>query len=84
MITIFNRKELCITFSMQEQSEIREKLKNNKIKYYLKTINRNSPSAFGDTRARSVTLGQKMELAYEYIFFIHKDDLAQAKGIVRK
>ena len=46
MITILNRKELCITFSMTEQANIREALSKNNIDYYIKTINRMSPSLF--------------------------------------
>ena len=37
MITVFNRIELVTTYSMEEQANIREKLKSNKIDYRLKT-----------------------------------------------
>ena len=43
MITIFNRRELCIVFSMAEQSNIRGKLFANNINNYIKTVNRMSP-----------------------------------------
>ena len=82
MITIFNRKELFITFSIQKQSEIRQILSDNKIHYKLKTINRNSSSAFNDMRARTGTLGQNLNNDYEYIFYIHKRDYNLAKSLL--
>lgn len=85
MITIFNRRELCIVFSMAEQSEIRKILSTNKIDYYLRTINRSSPSPFsGASRARTGSMGQRMDLNYEYIFYVHKKDYDLAKNIIRK
>ena len=44
MITIFNRKELIITYDMQKQSEVRTLLQNNGIKYDVKVLNLRSPS----------------------------------------
>lgn len=82
MITIFNRKELIITFSMQKQSELRQILNDNNIDYRLKTINRNSPSALNDSRARTGTLGQDLNIAYEYIFYVHKSDYDLAKTLL--
>lgn len=83
MITIFNRKELFITFSMKAQADTRAALKKNNIKYYLKTINMNSPSAIGGTRGRG-TFGQNLDMSYEYIFYVHKNDLERAKGSIRR
>ncbi|HCL04020.1 MAG TPA: hypothetical protein DHW61_16700 [Lachnoclostridium phytofermentans] len=82
MITIFNRKELLSTFSMQKQSELRQILNDHKIDYRLKTINRNSPSAFNDSRAHTGTLGQNLDIAYEYIFYVHKRDYDFAKTLL--
>ncbi|ABX42863.1 conserved hypothetical protein [Lachnoclostridium phytofermentans ISDg] len=82
MITLFNRKELIITFSMQKQSELRQILNDNNIDYRLKTINRNSPSALNDSRARTGTLGQDLNIAYEYIFYVHKRDYDLAKTLL--
>ncbi|WP_066714641.1 hypothetical protein [Clostridium sp. Marseille-P299] len=84
MITIFNRKELCITFSMKEQAEIRNALKAENIKYITKVINRNSSSPFMSERARTGTLGQNMEKAYEYIIYVHKKDYERAKYVINK
>ena len=82
MITIFNRRELLITFSMKQQADIREVLDANKINYSIKVVNRNSPSVFSDTRARTGTFGQNIDVAYEYIIYVNKDDFAFAKKLI--
>ena len=46
MITVLNRKELFITYSIKKQSEIRDALYNNNIDYRIRTVNRMSPSPF--------------------------------------
>ena len=84
MITVFNRKELFSTYLMSKQSEIRNILSNNKIDYTLKTINRKSPSPLSaGARARTGTLGENLDLAYEYIFFVKKQDFEQAAHLIK-
>ncbi len=83
MITFFNRKELISTFSMKQQSDIRDILSANNIDYSVKVINRNSPSVFADTRARTGTFGQNMDSAYEYIIYVHKKDYVNAKSSLK-
>lgn len=82
MLNIFNRKELMITFSMKKQSQVRDVLEQNHIRYYLKVVNRNSASFFGDSRLRTGTLGQDIEHLYEYIFYVRKKDFSQAKYVI--
>lgn len=85
MITIFNRKELCITYSMKKQSDIRYALVDKNIEYQIKTINRMSASPFSSgTRARSGSFGQKMDLNYEYIFYVRKVDYENAKHAINR
>ena len=45
MISIFNRKELLITYDMKKQSEVRTILKNNEIEYKVKVKNILSPTS---------------------------------------
>lgn len=80
MIHIFNRRDLLITYSMKEQARVRDILRQNKIDYTIKTLNRNSPSALSDIRAKTGTLGQDMDIAYQYTIYVKKADyeLAQA------
>lgn len=78
MLTIFNRRELLCTFSMQQQARLRDRLEARDIPYSLRTVNRNAPSPFSDTRARTDTPGQNPERTYEYIIYVHKKDYDQA------
>jgi len=85
MITIFNRKEIYLTYSMSELAKIRDKLSQGNIKYYVKTINRMSPSPFArGTRSRTGSFGQNMDLNYEYIIYVHKKDYKQAKYVINQ
>lgn len=84
MITIFNRREVCITYSMQEQSEIRTLLADSGIDYSVKVVNRKSPSpADAGSRARTGTFGEDLSKMYEYIFYVHKDDMEKAKHMIQ-
>ncbi len=85
MINIFNRKELCVVFSMKEQGNIREALFKNNIEYFIRTVNRMSPSPFTrGTRSGAGSFGQNMDLNYEYVFYVHKKDYNLAKAIINK
>lgn len=79
---IFIRKELVSTFSMKQQSELRKKLHENGINYKCKVINRNSASPFSSSRARTGSLGQNMDIAYEYTFYVHRKDYDKAKALI--
>ncbi len=83
MITIFNMKELCITYSMKEQSEIRDALSKNNIDYKIRTINRMAPSPLSSgQRGRVGSFGQNMDLNYEYIFYVQKKEYDHAKFVI--
>ena len=84
MITIFNRKELLVTFDMKEQARIRTLLADHKIDYDIKTVNRMSaaPMAAG-TRAHRGTFGLKGDNMCEYIIYVKKADYEKALRLVR-
>lgn len=46
MITIFNRKELFITYSLEKQAEIRNLLSAHKIEYTISTMGQHLASKF--------------------------------------
>ncbi|MCI9354630.1 MAG: hypothetical protein HFE58_07490 [Firmicutes bacterium] len=71
MLTILNRKELCITFSLQQQSKIRASLTKNHIPY---TVNEITPSAPG-----LGVVDLEKECISQYIIYVHKDDFEKAK-----
>lgn len=85
MITIFNRKELICTFDMKRQGEVRRLLSQNHIAYKVKTINRKSSPPY-DTgeRTRSGNFGEKLELKYEYIIFVNKNDYHEAYRLIKE
>ncbi|MDN5314658.1 MAG: hypothetical protein PWP10_3408 [Clostridiales bacterium] len=82
MITIFNRRELIFTSSMEEQARVCHILAAKGIDYNIKSINRYSPSAFSGTQASTGTFGENMEYAYEYKVYVHKNDLDEAVAYI--
>ena len=85
MITIFNRAELSVTFRLEEQSRIRQILADHKIDYYVKTINRDSPSPFSaGSRSRTGSFGMNPDMMYEYKIYVRKSDLDKARFLIRK
>lgn len=83
MITIFNRRELCVTDDMKEQARVREILAGNGFDYYVKTVNRMSASvvSMGD-RGRVGTYGQDASAMYEYKIYVRKADYEKASGLI--
>ncbi len=84
MFTIFNRRELAITFDMKKQYEIRECLSSNGIEYRVRTVNRgsSSPVAYG-VREEAGTFGMDLAKMYEYIIYVKKADLEKARYLIR-
>lgn len=79
MITIFNRKELCVTTSMEKKSKICSVLSDNKVDYTVKTVNRTSSSPLSaGSRGRTGTLGINSDVVYEYIIYVKKEDFDKA------
>ena len=84
MINIFNRRELAITFSMKEQADIRETLSNNNIEYSINTINRKSPSPASAGSRTMGTFGENLDIEYEYIIYVKRNDYEEAKHLIGK
>lgn len=83
MITIFNRRELTVTFDSQRQAAIRDVLARAKVDYKLVTRNRDSASALGaGNRHRTGTLGQNLQYSYTYTFYVRRADYEKAKYLL--
>ena len=83
MITFFNRKEVCITYDMKRQAEVRNILQGRGIDYRMKVINRKSSSAvWSGTRAYTGTHGKDLMMEYEYHIYVHKDDYEEALFLI--
>ncbi|MCQ2480024.1 MAG: hypothetical protein MJ120_05225 [Clostridia bacterium] len=83
MITIFNRKELFITYSMEKQAELRSTLAKNGIDYKIKTVNFNGNTFGAGSRAHTGSFAVDQTYAYEYIFYVKRADYEKAKNLVR-
>lgn len=79
MITIFNRRELTMTYSMAQQAKIRDLLASHNIAYSIKVFSR---LARGASRSHTGSLGINMDAAYEYRFYVHKADLEKARAVL--
>lgn len=69
MITIFNRKELIITYDMAIQSKTRDILASGNIDYIIK--------------ARNVHPYALNMRSYEYKIYVHKKDYEKASYLIR-
>ena len=79
MITIFNRKELLITYDMNKQSEVRTILQNHKIEYSVKVKNLLSPTPLSSgSRGHMATPGVDIKKSYEYKIYVKKLDYERA------
>lgn len=83
MLHLFNKVELCITYDLKKCAEIRNILQANHIEYSLNTINLRS-SGLGNSRGRTGTLGENINLQYEYKFYVHKKEYEKAKYLIQK
>lgn len=77
MITIFNRKEVLLTYSMKEQADIRKLLSCNRINFITRTRN-----SLNYSRGRVGGTGWNTETSYEYKIYVNRKDYARAKEII--
>lgn len=83
MLTIFNRRELLTTFSMEEQNRVRDILSRNRIDYRIKTVNPSARATFGSSgRSRTGSFGIDMNCAYQYYIYVHAKDYARAQSLI--
>lgn len=82
MITIFNRKELFVTFSMHALSQVRDALDAEGIAHHIRTLNLTSPTAYNDMRAGLGSFGSDMDSSYEYKVYVHKRDHEKARAVI--
>ena len=82
MLTMFNRRELHMTYDMSDRVRVCDILRANGIDYRLKTTNTTS-SAMGGRRGGN-TFGVNMDYAYEYKIYVHKNDYDRALLLIHK
>ena len=81
MLTLFNRRELITTFSMDAQTRVRDILSQNGIDYRVKT---NSHPSGMYTRGRTGSYGQNPEFACQYTIYVHRNDYEKAQYLINK
>ena len=82
MLHILNRKELLVTFSLEEQARVRNLLHDHNIDYSVRSVNRNSASAFASgSRSRTGSMGNLQMDMYAYFIYVHKMDYERAKAL---
>ena len=75
MLTVFNRKEVLLTYSLKDQADAKEILSNNGIKYRIKSKSNQGGKVCSH-------FGGGVANAYEYRIFVHKDDWPKAKYLL--
>lgn len=80
MIHVFNRKEVLITYSMEEYAKAKEILVQNHIDYIVNTKNLSSPSPLGGSRDH--TYGLDLSRCLEYKIYVNKTDYEMAKHLL--
>ena len=85
MITVFNKKELTVTYDISEQARVRTLLAGEGIDYSVKTVNRLSASSFSaGSRVRTGSYGQNTEAMIEYSIYVKKTDYERAVKAIQK
>lgn len=82
MITIFNRKEAAITYSIKRQALIRDVLAANHIDYNVNVTGR----AWRGARSRGMMVGPYLEdvnQSTEYRIYVKKKDYEAASALIR-
>ncbi len=83
MLTVFNRKELLTTWSMEEQVRVREVLAKNGIDYRIRTVNPSARSAAASSgRSRMGSFGVNSDCAYQYYIYVHRRDYDRARSLI--
>lgn len=84
MITIFNRKELLITYDNKMQYDVRTLLKDHKIEYDVKVKNLLSPSPLSTSgRTYIGSHGLDQSKSYEYKIYVKKEDYEKAVVLIK-
>ena len=73
MITIFNRKEIFITYDPNEPLKIRNLLRDSNIEHHTKCKGRNDHN-----RGRTGSFGIDMSCNYEYKIYVKRSDYEKA------
>lgn len=81
MITLFNRRELTVTWDQDRQGEIRSILSEHGIESMVKIVDfRGSAGRYGHTG----TFGLNRDYLYAYKIYVRSKDYEEAEYLIRK
>ena len=83
MITVFNRRELLMTYDLRQVSDLRELLRGNRIDYYVKVSGPRSAASIGAGRSRMYSFGHDSNLE-RYTVYVRKTDWEYARHLLGK
>ncbi|MBE6114204.1 MAG: hypothetical protein E7191_03910 [Erysipelotrichaceae bacterium] len=85
MITLFNRKELLITYDMSTLAKVRTILESNNIEHKVRTTNTLSPSSFNShTKTRGVPYGLDHSKTHEYKIYVKVSEYEKVFYLINK
>ena len=79
MITIFNRKELLMTYDMKRQGEVRALLRDHGIECHVKIC---GVTRTAGSRARRGNFGVDLSKAYEYRIYVKRTEYEKARMLI--
>ena len=79
MIHFFNRKELLITWNLQELSMVRDILASSGMGY--RVITRRTAR---DTGRRTGSVGLRQDAMYQYYVYVKKEDHEKARYLIQR
>ena len=83
VLTVFNRREVLVTFSSDEFARAREALAHAQINYVLRIVNLESAKGWGpDRRSTYGSLGMNQQYTKQYVLFVHKRDYVEAERVL--
>lgn len=83
MITVFNRKELLMSYDLRQVNDLRELLRANRIEHYVKASYPRTPFAMSESRARTASFGPARSLE-RYTVYVRKADYDGALYLLRQ
>ena len=79
-MNILNRKELLITYDLNQLNRLRDALSQAGIDYQLRTKDLASPSIFeAGSRSRTGSFGMNRDACVEYKLYVRKEDFDLAR-----
>ena len=83
MVTIFNRRELLMTYDLRQMNDLRELLRANRIDHSVKAAYPRTSFVASESRARTASFGPNRRQE-RYIVYVRKADWEYAVHLLRK